>query len=480
MRTAGVAFVLACLVSGLLTPVVRRFALRHRLFDDHVAARKIHGRPIPRLGGIAIAAGFYAPLLALLLEASSVGGTFYANSHRALAFLMGGLAICGLGLYDDIRGSGAGKKFLAQFAIAGALYWFGFRIENLALPFVGTFSLGPLSIVFTLLWIVGVINAMNLIDGLDGLAAGVGLFGLVTTFVLAASRSDPVMMLFMASLGGATVGFLVYNFNPASIFMGDTGSMFLGYVLALGSIQTNQKSSTAVAILVPIVALGLPIADTLLAMIRRAINRQPMFSADRAHIHHKLLDIGFSQKQAVLVLYSTSVLLCVTALLLTVASGFQSAVILLVMGTAGFFGIRRLGYGQMKRSAEAQAEFEAGKRLAKLAAANDERKLWRELKVVAESLGFTSVRLSIACEQDGDPVTVKRSHGEWRETDRFQGRIDIFAGPAAVEVEYRCELSVSEAELEQLKQALESVGAHLFGEPSGSKILPVHGTDLVV
>jgi len=329
-----------------------------------------------------------------------------------------------------------------------------------------------------MVWIVGVINAMNLIDGLDGLAAGVGLFGLVTTFVLAATRSDPIMMLFMASLGGATLGFLVYNFNPASIFMGDTGSMFLGYVLAVGSIQTNQKSSTAVAILIPIVALGLPIADTLLAMIRRAVNHQPMFSADRAHIHHKLLDLGLSQKKAVLTLYGTSILLGAMALLLTVASGFQTALILLAMGTAGFIGIRRLGYGQMRMSEAAQSEFEAGKRLAKLAAANDERKLWRELKVVSESLSFTFVRLSIDSQQDGDPITVKRSHGEWIEANRFQGRIEISAGPAAIKVEYRCSVSVSEVELEQLKQALESVSVHLFGEPSGAKVLPVQGTDL--
>jgi len=450
MRTAGVAFVLACLVSGLLTPVVRRFALRHRLFDDHVAARKIHGRPIPRLGGVAIAAGFYAPLLALLLEASSVGGTFWANSHRALAFLLGGAAICGLGLYDDIRGSGAKVKFLAQFVIAGALYWAGFRIDILALPFVGVFSLGPLSILFTMLWIVGVINAMNLIDGLDGLAAGVGLFGLATTFVLAATRADPIMMLFMAALGGATVGFLVYNFNPASIFMGDTGSMFLGYVLAVGSIQTNQKSSTAVAILIPIVALGLPIADTLLAMIRRAVNHQPMFSADRAHIHHKLLDLGLSQKQAVLTLYGASLLLGGMALLLTVASGFQTALILLAMGTAGFFGIRRLGYGHLKRTASAQAQIDAGKRLARLASATDERKLWRELKIVAETLGMSSLRVCVDCEQDGDPVMIQRARGKWRETERFQGRIEISAGPAMVKVEYRCGIVVSEVELDQL------------------------------
>ena len=479
MRTAGVAFVLACLVSGLLTPVVRRFALKHHLFDDHVSARKVHGRPIPRLGGIAIAAGFYAPLLALLLEASSVGEIFYANSRQAIAFLLGGVAICGLGLYDDIRGSGAIKKFIAQFAIAGALYWAGFRIDILALPFIGVFSLGPLSVVFTMLWIVGVINAMNLIDGLDGLAAGVGLFGLVTTFVLAATRGDPIMMLFMASLGGATVGFLVYNFNPASIFMGDTGSMFLGYVLAVGSIQTSQKSSTAVAILIPIVALGLPIADTLLAMIRRAINHQPMFSADRAHIHHKLLDLGLSQKQAVLTLYGASILLGAMALLLTVASGFQTALILLAMGTAGFFGIRRLGYGHLRHSPKMQAEIDASKRLAKLAAAGDERKLWHELKAVTTSLGMTSVRLSLDRQQDGDPLTVQRLHGDWRETEQFLGGIEVSAGTATLKVDYRCEVSVSEVELEQIKQALEDATARLFGEPSGAKALPAQGTQSV-
>jgi UDP-GlcNAc:undecaprenyl-phosphate GlcNAc-1-phosphate transferase len=478
MRTAGVAFVLACLVSGLLTPVVRRFALRHRLFDDHVAARKIHGRPIPRLGGVAIAAGFYAPLLALLLEASSVGGTFWANSHRALAFLLGGAAICGLGLYDDIRGSGAKVKFLAQFVIAGALYWAGFRIDILALPFVGVFSLGPLSILFTMLWIVGVINAMNLIDGLDGLAAGVGLFGLATTFVLAATRADPIMMLFMAALGGATVGFLVYNFNPASIFMGDTGSMFLGYVLAVGSMQTSQKSSTAVAILIPIVALGLPIADTLLAMVRRAVNHQPMFSADRAHIHHKLLDLGLSQKKAVLVLYGTCILLGIMALLLTVASGFQAAMILLAMGTAGFFGIRKLGYGHLKHTAEVQAQADAAKRLARLAAAVDERKLWQELKAVATGLGISSIRLWVDRQQDGDPITIQRTHGDWREAEQFHGSIEISAVTVALYLDYRCRVRVSEVELGQVKQALEDASMRLFGEPSGAKALPVQSTNL--
>ena len=293
MRTAGVAFVLACLVSVLLTPFIRRFALARGLFDDQLSARKIHGRPVPRLGGVAIVAGFYVPLLALLLPASSVGGIFYAKLPDAVTFLLGGVAICGLGLFDDLRGAGAGKKFLVQFAVAGALFAAGNRIEHVALPFVGSFALGALSLPFTLLWVMGVINALNLIDGLDGLAAGVAFFAVATTFAIAALRQDPLMMLFMAALGGAIVGFLAYNFNPASIFMGDTGSMFLGYVLGVGAMRTSQKSSTAVAILVPIVALGLPIADTLLAMLRRALAGRPMFSADREHIHHRLLQKGY-------------------------------------------------------------------------------------------------------------------------------------------------------------------------------------------
>jgi UDP-GlcNAc:undecaprenyl-phosphate GlcNAc-1-phosphate transferase len=307
------------------------------------------------------------------------------------------------------------------------------------------------------------------------LAAGVGLFGLVTTFVLAASRGDPIMMLFMAALSGATVGFLIYNFNPASIFMGDTGSMFLGYVLAVGAIQTSQKSSTAVAILIPIVALGLPIADTLLAMIRRALSHQPMFSADRAHIHHKLLDLGLTHKQAVLLLYGASGLLGAMALLLTVASGFQSALILLAMGTAGFIGIRKLGYGFLRQSATVQAKIETTKRLARLAAATDELELWRGLKSVAEALCMSALRLSVDCREDGDPITIQRSHGEWPENEIVHGSIEISAGAAVVKVAYRCDLGISNVELGLLKHALENTSTSLFGEPSGAKLLPPQG-----
>jgi UDP-GlcNAc:undecaprenyl-phosphate GlcNAc-1-phosphate transferase len=470
MRTAGVAFVLACLVSGLLTPWVRRFALKHHLFDDHVSARKVHGRPIPRLGGVAIAAGFYAPLLALLLEASGVGGMFYANSHRAIAFLLGGVAICGLGLYDDIRGSGATVKFLAQFAIAGTLYHVGFKIDVLSLPFVGTVSLGALSLVFTLLWIVGVINAMNLIDGLDGLAAGVGLFGVATTFVMAASRGDAIMMLFMAGLGGSLLGFLVYNFNPASIFMGDTGSMFIGYVLAVGSIQTSQKSSTAVAILVPIVALGLPIADTLLAMIRRAVRRRPLFSADRAHIHHKLIDLGLTQRQAVLILYGTSILLGSVALLLTVTSSLQSAAILVAMAVLGFVAIRKLGYGHFRRVAASQADIDIRKQLDRLAGATDEERLWLELKSVTQAFAMAAIRLSLVYRSESDSLAIQREHGNWDEPACIPGSFEFNADATAVKVEFLCSREPNPATVESMRQATESACTRVFGKEPESRV----------
>ena len=177
-------------------------------------------------------------------------------------------------------------------------------------------SAGP-ALPFTLLWIVGVINAMNLIDGLDGLAGGVALVAVATMFLVSMQRNQPLMVLFSASLGGAVLGFLFYNFNPASIFMGDTGSMFLGFVLATSSIRTNQKASTTVAVLIPIITLGLPILDTLLAMSRRAVRGRPLFRADKEHIHHRLLGLGLTHRQTVLALYGMCLVLGGLAVVLT-------------------------------------------------------------------------------------------------------------------------------------------------------------------
>ena len=478
MRTAGVAFVLACLVSVLLTPFMRRFALARGLFDDQLSARKIHGRPIPRLGGVAIVVGFYVPLLALLLPASSVGRIFYANVAEAVTFLLGGAAICGLGLFDDLRGAGAGKKFLVQFAVAGALFAAGDRIEHLSLPFVGSFALGSLSLPFTLLWVVGVINALNLIDGLDGLAAGVGFFAVATTFAIAALRQDPLMMLFMGALGGAIVGFWAYNFNPASIFMGDTGSMFLGYVLGVGAMRTSQKSSTAVAILVPIVALGLPIADTLLAMLRRALAGRPMFSADRDHIHHRLLDLGLSQRRAVITLYGVAALLGAMAVTLTLSDSVESALILVAMGLFGYLAFRKLRHSTVSRDVRVQPAVDGEAAFTGLSQAPDERHLRQRLRLAAKQLGISQVRLVIEVQEDGEIITMSTRPNGQQDVPWYG--LEVGSGPMLARMEYRRGQGELDARaIECLKQALTAACTRLYGPgANGHGQQPTAGQEL--
>jgi UDP-GlcNAc:undecaprenyl-phosphate GlcNAc-1-phosphate transferase len=356
MRTASVAFLLALAAAAFLTPLVRDLAHRLGALDRGDSSRKIHKRPIPRLGGIAIVLAFYTPLIALLFTSSDVGKTFWAEPDDAIGLFAGGALIALLGVYDDLKGANARTKFVVQFAVAGMLYWLGYRIDELANPFGKPIALGWFGLPVTLLWIAGVINALNLIDGLDGLAGGVALVKVGITFVFAVLHGDPLMLLFSASLAGAILGFLWYNFNPATIFMGDTGSMFLGFVLAASAIQTHQKSATAVALLIPVVALGFPITDTLLAMGRRAARGAPLFQADREHIHHRLLARGLSQRQTVLILYAASAILGVIALALAYASSGVAAALLLGVAVAAFIALRHLGYMRFERTAEVLEE----------------------------------------------------------------------------------------------------------------------------
>jgi UDP-GlcNAc:undecaprenyl-phosphate/decaprenyl-phosphate GlcNAc-1-phosphate transferase len=349
MKTAIVAFILSMLCGTILTPLVRRLAHRFGALDHARSSRKIHGKPIPRLGGIAIVVAFYTPLVGLLIFQTGVGHLFLAEREHVIGLFVGGLAIAALGLYDDLRGANAWKKFVVQFAVAGLLYRLGFRIDAIANPLGEPIALGWASLPFTMFWFVGVINALNLIDGLDGLAGGVALVAVITTFLVALQRAHPLMMLFSSALAGAIIGFLFYNFNPASIFMGDTGSMFLGFALAATAIQTNQKSSTVVAVLIPAIALGLPIMDTLLAIGRRALRGRPLFQADREHIHHRLMAAGLSHRQAVLVLYFLCVLLGAAALILTYANSGQSTLLLIVLALVALVFLRSLGYMRLDR-----------------------------------------------------------------------------------------------------------------------------------
>jgi UDP-GlcNAc:undecaprenyl-phosphate GlcNAc-1-phosphate transferase len=399
LRTAAVAFISSVLVAAVLTPAIRSLARRWGLLDHALTSRKVHGKPIPRLGGIAIVLGFHAPLAALLFVNTEVGRRFYAEPHKAFGLFAGGLVIAALGVWDDLRGTTARSKFLVQFAVAAFMYAAGFRIDHISNPYGEAIQLGWLALPFTMLWIAGVVNAMNLIDGLDGLAGGVALIAIATTFAMAALRGEPLMILFTAALAGAVLGFLIYNFNPASIFMGDTGSMFLGFVLATTSIQTNLKAQTTVALVVPIIALGFPIADTLLAMARRAARGVPLFSADRGHIHHRLQDLGLSQRKTVLVLYGASILLGGAALAVSHASSSQTTWFLLALSGIAYFALRKLGYLSFAKAQQILAERKQNLETraavrhvgSRLRSARGISEVWSALRAAAEALSASAI-----------------------------------------------------------------------------------------
>lgn len=341
MTSIIVAFFVSLAVATVLTPLVLRVALARGLYDVP-NERKVHSRPIPRLGGIAIVTGFFAPVTGLLLVDAGLT-SFLTSSHTQLVGLyVGGLLVAILGLYDDLLGADAKKKFVVQIGVAILMWVLDYRIELISNPFGGQFELGYLSLPVTVFWFVGVMNAVNLIDGLDGLAGGIGLISVSTLMVLALMGGNVLAGLMCACLAGALVGFLFFNFNPAKIFMGDTGSLFLGFVLAAFSISTSAKGSTAIALTVPILALALPIVDTMLAIGRRMKANRPIFSADQEHIHHRLLKAGFSHRGAVLVLYAVAGMLAGFALLSRVTSQPVAGLVLLAAGLFLFVLLRFL------------------------------------------------------------------------------------------------------------------------------------------
>jgi UDP-GlcNAc:undecaprenyl-phosphate GlcNAc-1-phosphate transferase len=435
MLTAVTAFAIAALAGWLLTPVVRGWANRRGLLDHALTSRKVHGRPVPRLGGLAIVAAFYLPLVGLLFAHTQVGRIFRSEPLQVVGLFAGGLAIAALGVYDDLRGAGAGKKLAVQLAVGLLMYAAGYRIDQVANPFGEPIHLGLLGIPFTLLWFAGVVNAMNLIDGLDGLAGGVAFIGLGSSFVLAVLRGDPLMMLFSAALAGAVLGFLFYNFTPASIFMGDTGSMFLGFVLAAAAVQTHQKSSTAVAILAPVVALGLPIGDTFLAMLRRLARGRPLFQADREHIHHLLLAKGWSHRGACLALYVVALLLGAAAVALTrLASGWQAVLVLLPLISASALFLRWLGYASLervpavvelrRRNLEVRARIDdIGEALRR---ADGPLQIWDAVRQAAPALGASCIGLSLTePEGRGRRLTEYRTGFDEAGSELFRARYGI-------------------------------------------------------
>ncbi len=350
MKTYLVAFGMAFLVSFGLTPIIRRIAEMYQVFDLPMPHRKVHTRLIPRLGGIAIVIAFYLPLSGLFFYRNEISNLFLRDLDHVLGLYLGGIAIALLGVYDDLRSADHKKKFLVQFVVAVMMYVAGYRIHSVGNPFGGTIDFGVFSFPITLLWIVGVINAVNLIDGLDGLASGVAAITVATTFVTAFIHGNVLICLFCATLLGAILGFLRYNFNPASIFMGDSGSLFLGFILSIITIQgASYKGPATVAFLIPILSLGLPIMDTFFAMLRRYLKGTPIFRADRSHLHHRLLERGFTHRQAVLTLYGICLVFSLGALALIAATNKRALVVLLAEFGVVFLIVRWLAAGEIEQ-----------------------------------------------------------------------------------------------------------------------------------
>ncbi|MBQ2650913.1 MAG: undecaprenyl/decaprenyl-phosphate alpha-N-acetylglucosaminyl 1-phosphate transferase [Clostridia bacterium] len=327
--TSLLAFATALGIAFALTPVVKSFAFKIGAVDVPKDNRRMHKTPIPRVGGLAIYLGFLVSVL------------IFGNMTAELqAILLGSVVLILLGVVDDVVALSPKIKFVGQIAAAGIVMLADVRIEVLSNPFGGElFNLGWLSYPITLVWIVGMINAVNFIDGLDGLACGVSSIASLTVFTIALLVSEPYVAIIMAALTGACFGFLPYNMNPAKIFMGDTGSMFLGYMLAVMSINGLFKLYAVISFVVPFLILGLPIFDTAFAIVRRLLKGQSPLQADRGHIHHRLVDLGFDQKQSVAILYAVSVVLGLAAVIFTTSGEMKIAIVAVAILLCFFFAM---------------------------------------------------------------------------------------------------------------------------------------------
>jgi UDP-GlcNAc:undecaprenyl-phosphate GlcNAc-1-phosphate transferase len=334
--------IVSCFISLLLTPVVRNASLRFGLVDQPDQARKFHIAPVPRLGGVAI---FIAVILSyvLLLAVRLSSGTIVWEGLPLFIRLTPAIAVIfGTGLVDDVVSVRPWKKLTAE-VVAAALAWFGgIHISGIA----GYSTIGVVGFFGTVLWIVACTNAINLIDGVDGLAAGISLFAALTMLIAASINHNFPLALAVVSLVGALIGFLRYNLNPASIFLGDSGSLTLGFLLGCYAAVWGEKSSTVLGMTAPLLVLAVPLLDVGLAIVRRFLRGQPIFLADRDHIHHRLLSRGYAPHHVVLLIYGICSIGATVSLLLTFYHQTYRGFVIVLVVLAAWLGLQHLGYSE--------------------------------------------------------------------------------------------------------------------------------------
>ncbi len=387
-------------LSLLLTPVVRA------LFERWGLARRGsegHGPAIPRAGGVAIVLSYLAAYLCLLALPLHAGFMVRDSLNFALRLMPAAGIIFVLGLADDIKGLEPWHKLAGEIAAAATAYWAGIHIHALAgvgLAGVGAWWNFPV----TILWLVACTNAINLIDGVDGLAAGVGLFATCTTLTAALLQHNTALALATVPLAGCLLGFIRYNFNPASIFLGDCGSLFIGFLLGCYAVVWSQKAATILSMTAPLMALSIPLLDMSVAIARRFLRRQPLFEGDRNHIHHRLLKRGFTPRKVALVLYACAAAGAVCSLV--VMNRNWSGIIILAFCATAWIGVRHLGYvefgvagrlfidGAFRRLLNSHISIETLEE--SLAAAATPEDCWNVLRRACRECGFYQIEVQLA------------------------------------------------------------------------------------
>ena len=401
--TYPAAFVLCVCLSAVSTWYVRKLANARGWIHEPKLDRHLHTIPVPRLGGVAIYFSFMSVVILAMALPYFFGTAALLHAQAMVGLLGPALIVFLLGLYDDVYSLNAYWKFGIEAIAAVWLYAGGYGIHNLVLIHGGQ----PLNWIYglplTILWVLLITNAFNLIDGLDGLAAGSALFSTVVVFVMSLIVPNPLVAFLAIALTGAILGFLRFNFYPASIFLGDSGSLFIGFMIAALALAGSEKAPTMVAVAIPIVSLGLPILDVVLAVMRRFLGGKPLFAGDRDHIHHKLLKRGLSQRGAVLVLYGVTTVFALLSLVLLHGAA-MIGLVLAAIGIGITVGVQYLGYaefselqGALRRTAERKRAIannvEVRHAVEALNACKDFRLLWGILKNTLKAIGFDGFRL---------------------------------------------------------------------------------------
>jgi UDP-GlcNAc:undecaprenyl-phosphate/decaprenyl-phosphate GlcNAc-1-phosphate transferase len=384
-------------LSLILTPIFRDVFRSYGVVDQPDGGRKLHKHPIPRVGGIAIAFAYVACFFIVPLLSSN---PFEDKLSLVWNLLPAVAVIFVVGVIDDLFGLKPWQKIIGQVGASGLAYWAGVRIMDV----VGFSTHSWWSLPVTILWLLTCTNAFNLVDGMDGLAAGVGLFATLTIFLAAILHGNTPLAMATFPLAGCLLGFLFYNFNPATIFLGDSGSLLIGFLLGCYGVIWTQKSATLLGMTAPLMALSIPLIDVGLAVVRRALKRQPIFSADRGHIHHRLLDRGLTPRRAVLILYGICSLVAVFSLLQSVVSNDRlSGVIIVLFCAVAWVGIQYLGYaefsvagrmlfrGDFQRTLKAQLDLNALEK--RIGGAKTLEECWQAVLDGSANFGFCCLRM---------------------------------------------------------------------------------------